>query len=237
MLPLILLVLGVAALVAGGIAMRLLGSRVRIGRILAATPIVSVAQAREAALSGRARYVGVRGRIDAETEFEDAAHRPLVFRRTRMEAQRPGGWRAFDDQRELVRFEVHEGLDAIGVDGERLDRGLVVVPRESIGVASDLGERAPAELPPATPVRMVVEQLSSVDHALVLGVPVSDGAGGATLTAGLGRPLVLTNLERQEAIRLLGGGRRRVALLAGGLLGGGAILLAAAGVAALIEAV
>jgi hypothetical protein len=216
--PLVLVVGGVVALVAGVVAIQGLGPRVRIGRILASTPVVTVAEARAAALQGRQRYVGVRGRIDAEDEFEDAAHRPLVLRRTRFEAGGPRGWRAFDDQRELVRFELREGLDAIGIDAARLDRGLVVIPRESAGVASDLGDRAPNDLPPTTPVRMVVEQVSSVDHATALGVPIPDGAGGAMLTAGLGRPLVLTTLERPEAIRLLGGGRRTQAVVAGVLL-------------------
>jgi hypothetical protein len=200
---------------------------VRIGRILASTPMVSVAEARATALAGRQRYVGIQGRIDAEDEFEDAAHRPLVLRRTRFEARHPRGWRAFEDQKELVRFEVREGLDAIVIDSDRLDHGLVVVPRESAGVAADLGDRAPADLPPTTPVRMIVEQLSSVDHATALGVPVADAHGGALLTAGLGRPLVLTTLERPEAIRLLGGGRRTRSMTAGVLLaaGAGAILI------------
>jgi hypothetical protein len=224
-------------LIGGGIALRSLGSRVRIGRILAATPLVPVAEALAAAGAGRARYVGVRGRIDADDEFEDAAHRPLVFRRTRFDARRARGWWTFEDQRELVKFEIREGLDVIRIDGDRLDRGLVVVPRESLGVASDLGDRAPGELPPETPVRMTVEQVSSVDHATVLGVPVRDDAGGVMLTAGLGRPLVLTTLERREAIRLLGGGRRGMALVAGGLLAAGALLVGAALVAAVAESI
>jgi hypothetical protein len=233
----VLVVLGLAALIGGAIAIQALGPRVRIGRIIASTPVVTVAEARAAAQAGRARYVGVRGRIDAEDEFEDAAHRPLVLRRTRFEARQRGAWRPFEDQKELVRFELREGLDAIAIDGDRLDRGLVVVPRESVGVAGDLGDRAPADLPPSTPVRVIVEQVSSVDHATALGVPVADGAGGATLTAGLGRPLVLTTLERPEAIRLLGGGRRRQALLAGGLLVAGTVLLLAGLLAGAVDLV
>ena len=44
-------------------------------------------------------------------------------------------------------------------------------------------------------MRVIVEQVSAIDHALVLGVPVVAGAGTLALTAGLGRPLVLTTLS------------------------------------------
>jgi hypothetical protein len=234
--PLLLVLLGVVALGVGWLAMRSLGPRVRVGRILASTPVVSVAEAKAAATAGHHRYVGVKGRIDSEQDFEDAAHRPLVLRRTRFEARQGRGWRVFEDQKELVPFEVHEGLDAIAVDGDALTEGLVVVPRESVGVAGDLGDRAPADLPASTPVRVIVEQLSAVDHALVLGVPAVGGAGTLTLTEGLGRPLVLTNLEQPEAIRLLGGGRRALGILAGVLLALGAVAIGVGALWAVIEA-
>jgi len=234
--PLLLVLLGGVALGAGWLAMHRLGPRVRVGRILASTPVVSVAEAKAAATAGHHRYVGVKGRIDSEQDFEDAAHRPLVLRRTRFEARQGRGWRVFEDQKELVPFEVREGLDSIAVDGEVLENGLVVVPRESVGVAGDLGERAPADLPASTPVRVIVEQLSAIDHALVLGVPAVAGGGALTLTAGLGRPLVLTNLEQPEALRLLGGGRRALGIVAGILLAGGAIAVAAGATWAVIEA-
>src|SRR4051812_40396200 len=217
--------------------MRSLGPRVRVGRILASTPVVTVAEARAAATAGQHRYLGVRGRIDSEQEFEDAAHRPLVLRRTRFEARRGRSWRVFEDQKELVPFEVREGLDSIAVDGGALANGLVVVPRESVGVAGDLGDRAPADLPATTPVRVIVEQLSSIDHALVLGVPATATAGTLTLTEGLGRPLVLTNLDQLEALRLLGGGRRAVGIAAGILLAAGAVVAALGVLWGLIELV
>ena len=235
MLPLVLIALGVGAMVAGSIGFQRIAPRVRVGRIVAATPLVTIAEARALAASGKPRYVGVRGRIDAEEDFEDFAHRPLVLRRTRVEARRHGGWRSFEDSRELVPFEIRDGLDAIRVDGRGLDSGLVVVPRESEGVASDLGERAPADVAPDTPVRVIVEQVSAVDRAVVLGVPVMDGTDGPVLTAGLGRPLVLTTLERPEAIRLLGGGRRASTLAAGVLLALGTGLIVGGVVVVLLD--
>ena len=238
MTPLLLVAAGLCAVIAGVVVLRTFGPRYRVGRLLATTPHVSIDEARSIAAGGRRRYIRVEGRIDSEEDFEDAAHRPLVFRRTRLEARRGRGWEAFEDRREQVPFEVNEALSSIRVDSDALDAGLVVVPRESVGVAADLDGRAPRNLAPATPVRARIEQISSVEHAVVLGVPVVED-GEPRLTAGLGRPLVLTTLEQPEAMRILTGGRTmrpRIAavLLAGGLLmvGAGAIwgLLAWAGV-------
>jgi len=235
-IPLVLAGLGVAALALAAGLLRSFGTRYRVGRLLAAVPRVTIADAIELARHGEPRYIRVDGRIDAAEEFEDADHRPLVFRRTRLQARSGREWTTFEDGREVVRFEVREGLDAIGVDGDALGDGLVVVPRESIGTAADLGDRAAAGLAPDTPVRALIEQVSSVEHAAVLGVPVLDDGGAPGLTAGLGRPLILTTLEQSEAMRILthgGAGRARVAGLSF-VIGLG--LLAAAVVAWLADA-
>jgi len=234
-MPLFLLVAGLAALVAGSAVLRSFGPRYRVGRLLATTPGVTIGEARTLATASP-RYVRVRGRIDAEEEFEDDARRPLVFRRTRVEARRGRSWIAFDDRRESVAFEVREGLDGIAVDAATLDVGLVVLPREAVGTAADAPERAPADLPPATPVRMRVEQISSVEHAIVLGVPRLDGSGAPTMTAGLGRPLILSTLEQPEAMRILVDGRSRRPLAAAVLLAAGLALVSLALGWALVEA-
>ena len=223
MIPLSLVVVGALVLAAGWMLMRRLGPEARNGRILAVTPVVPVAEAREIAVRGANRYVGVFGRVDAEEPFEDDAHRPLVFRRTRLELQNGRGWEAFEDHREVVPFEVSEGMDRIAVDGDHLDRGLVVVQRESVGTAADLPDRAPDGTPPATPARLRIELLTAVDHALVLGVPAMDPARGPILRPGLGRPLVLTNLEKDEALRLLAHGRQPSTRVIAILLGAGAV--------------
>jgi hypothetical protein len=219
--PLIPLIAGLAALVAGVLVLRTYGPNYRIGRLLASTPTVSVAEARQLATQGRPRYVRVSGRIDAEDEFEDDAHRPLVFRRTRLELRRETSWISFEDRRERVRFEVRDGLDAIVVDDAALDTGLVVIPRESVGTAADLADRVPTGTPADAPVRLRVEQVSSIEHAVVLGVPGVDGTGGLRLSAGLGRPLVLTTLEPDEAMRVLAQGHARRPLIAAACLAAG----------------
>ena len=190
------------------------GPRQRVGRLLTAAPRVTIAEAIELARAGRSVYVRIDGRIDSEAEFEDADHRPLVLRRTRIQAMRDGRWHDLEVAHEVVPFEIHEGLDAIAVDGELIGDGLVVIPRESIGVVGDLGDRVPDDVPDDLPARFLVEHVSSVEHAIVLGVPVIDPAGRPRLGPGRGRPLILSTLEPAEAIRIIGigsAGRTRLA--------------------------
>jgi hypothetical protein len=235
--PLVPIAGGVVALAVAGLLLRSYGPRYRVARLLATVPLVPLSDALAAGGAGEPRYVRIEGRVDSEESFEDAARRPLVFRRTRLQARSGTGWRTFEDGREQVPFEVGDGLRSIRVDGDALDAGLVVIPRESTGTAADLGERAPSDLPPGTAVRAVVEQISAVEQAIVLGVPVGTPDGTVRLTAGLGRPLILTTLELPEAMRVLGEGRRgratavAVAAIAGaGLLALGAGWIAVAAV-------
>lgn len=211
-------------LVAGRLILRSFGPGYRVGRLLAAAPAVPVADAARLAAGGKKRIVRIRGRIDSDAAFEDAAHRPLVLRRTRVQVLHDGNWETVGDQRELVPFTVGEDLDAIRIDAAALNVGLVVVPRDAVGTAADVPDRVPPDIPPDTPTRVRIEQLSSVEHAIVIGVPGLDAAGEPWITEGLGRPLVLTTLEPEEAMRLLGRGDRARAAAATVLVLGGPIV-------------
>ena len=234
--PLLLILLGLAALAVGAAVLRSLGPNYRIGRLLAATPTVSIAEARQLA-DGPARYVAVRGRIDAEDEFEDDARRPLVLRRMRIQLGDGRGWTTADERVEVVDFEIREGLDAIGVDHAALDAGLVVVPRESVGTAADAPDRVPPGTRPETRLRLRVEQVSSIEHAVVVGVPRAGPAGAAWMTAGLGRPLILSTLETPEAMRILAAGGPRRPTAAAIAFGVGAVAIGLGLVWALLSAV
>ena len=236
LVPLVPLIAGFIALAVGVLVLRTYGPNYRVGRLLASTPEVSVAEARDLA-GGPPRYVRISGRIDAEDEFEDDAHRPLVFRRTRLQVRRDGAWVTFEDGRERVQFEVRDGLEGIVIDDATLDSGLVVVPRESVGTAADVTDRAPAGTPSDAPVRLRIEQVSSIEHAIVLGVPGLGETGQPQLSAGLGRPLVLTTLEPEEAMRLLTDGESRRPLVAAACLAAGLGLVVIGGIAALFGAV
>ena len=240
MIPILLIVGGMLAVVAAWWLLRRMGPGARIGRIIAATRVVPVSRAVALADEEAPRYVGVLGRVDADETLEDEDQRPLVLRRRRLELQDGRGWTAFEDVREVVPFEISEGLDRIAVDGDALDEGLVVVTRESVGIAGDLGDlgdRVPDGTDPSTPARLRMDLLSSVDHALVLGVPTVDPARGPILRPGLNRPLILTNLEPREAIRLLGEGKRGTTRAISLLLGGGTAAVLGGVAWALIDAV
>jgi hypothetical protein len=226
--PLLLIAAGVVAVVGGVAILQTFGSRYRVGRLLASTPLVELGEALAIAASGRPRYVRIAGRIDSDEEFEDVNHRPLVFRRTRLESRRSGRWVTFEDSREIVPFEIHEGDAAIAVDADALADGLIVIPRESMGTIADLEDRAPTGLAPETRVRAIVEQLSSIEHATVLGVPIAGTTAGdpPRVSAGLGRPLVVTTLEPDEAMRVLAHGSSRPRIAAACFVAG-AILVAA----------
>lgn len=230
MVPLIVALLGVAFLGAGLAILRGFGDRYRVGRLLAAAPAVTIPEALELARAGRTRYVRVGGRITSADVFPDELDRPLVYRRTRLEVEQGGAWRVVDEQREAVDFALEDRGDAIALDAAALAEGLVVLPRIATGKAADLPAELSPAIDPAAPARQRVEQISAVEHAQAVGVPRLDGAGSAVLGAGMGRPLILTTLERDEAMRVLAAGRAgrlRAAVLVGavglGLLVAGAL--------------
>jgi hypothetical protein len=247
-IPLLLAVAGLLALGIAGAILRSFGPRYRVGRLLAVAPRVSVAEAVRIAEAGQTAYVRIDGRIDSDAEFEDEHHRPLVLRRTRIEwhpAAGAGGhggddlrWRpAGEPEIQLAPFVVREGLDEIDVDGAALAEGLVVVPRISTGKVGDLGERAPADVMADGDARLIVEQVSSVEHATVAGVPRRGPDGRVVIGAGMGRPLLLTTLEGDEAMRVLTGGATGRARLAIACLAAGAVLLGVAALWFLADAV
>lgn len=226
MVPLLLGVAGVVALGIAAAILRSFGPGYRVGRLLAVAPRVSIAEAIALAESGNAGYVRIEGRIDSDAEWEDADHRPLVLRRTTL-AWRPAGggaWTEFDTRLEVVPFVIREGLAEIAVEGEQIADGLVTVPRESVGEVRDVEEMTAAGLDPAAQARLRVDHVSTVDRAIVLGVPAPAPGGGFIIGPGMGRPLILSTLEGDEAMRTLSGGaigRARAAvacLAAGGLL-------------------
>jgi hypothetical protein len=206
--PLVVIAAGIVAIAIGSLLLRSYGPRVRVGRLLAVTPGVTVASARELAASGTRRYVRVDGRLDADEVFPDEHQRPLVYRRRRIEARLRGGWRMIDEQRESVAFRVREGIDEVGVDADAIGDGLVTLVRESAGTAGEVTGQLTARLAPNTPVRLRIEQLSTVT----------------------GRPLVVCTLEREEAMRVLAdGARARPVAAAVSLACGLALLVAGVG--------
>ena len=234
MLPLVLVVAGACVTLAGAVVLRSFGPGLRLGRLLAVTPIVGIDEARAIAAAGEPRFVGVEGRIDSVDDFPDENQRPLVYRSVRLEVRAAGRWHTVEDSRRAMPFSLDAGTTSIGIDVDALGPGLVVLTRESAGLVGEIPERFPAGTPPGRRARMRIEQVSSVEHATALGRPVPGPDGTPRLTGGLGRPLVLSTLDRGDAMRVLAEGRRGRAGVAAALLVAGPLLVVAGVVSALL---
>jgi len=233
----VLVLAGVALLVVGVLALRVGGTGYRIGRTLAVAMQLPLADVLREAADGRVTgYLRTTGRISSEEEFPDELDRPLVFRRKRLEARDGRAWRAIEDERTAVPFGIEERGAFLAVDVDALGDGLVVVPREAVGVASDLPDGTLPEgtpLPATTPVRLQVHQLSAVEHATVAGVVRPGPDGRPHITAGAGRPLIVTSLAPAEAMRVLAADHRVGVRLASVLLVAG-LATVLAGLVALV---
>jgi hypothetical protein len=231
--------IGVALIVVGLLLSRRTEVRTRAGQLLAGLSPISPTEAlRLAALRGAsAPYLAIKGSIDAPEIFEDEHHRPLVFRRERVSIADEQGWRVIDTAVRSLPFMISDASSAINVSTADLADGLVVVERRWEGSVAELHAAgreyqspetaalvaAIAASDPTRGARVGLEQISNLDRATAAGQLV-DGE----LRAGAGRPLVVTTLERAEALRLLGAeGRGRLAssTLALALLALGVLLL------------
>lgn len=245
----LLAVMGVALIVAGLLLSRRTDARTRAGQLLAGLSPISPTEALKLAAlrGGAAPYLAIKGSIDAPEIFEDEHHRPLVYRRERVSVADEGGWRVIDTAERSLPFVVSDPSNSISIATADLADGLVVVERRWEGSVADLHAAgreyqrpetaalvaALAASDPTRRARVGLEQISNLDRATAAGQLVN-----GELRAGVGRPLVVTTLERAEALRLLGTeGRGRLAtstlalaFLALGvllLLGGIALTLAA----------
>jgi len=243
-----IVIVGAALVLSGLLLSRRTDARTRAGQLLAGlSPVTPTEALRLAALRGESSpYLAIKGSIDAAEIFEDENHRPLVFRRERVSIADEGSWRVIDTAERSLPFVVSDPSSSISIATADLADGLVVVERRWEGSVAELyaaGREyqspetaalvaAIAASDPSRQARVGLEQISNLDRATAVGHLV-DGE----LRAGAGRPLVVTTLERAEALRLLGSeGRGRLAsstlalaLLALGLLlliGGLALALA-----------
>jgi hypothetical protein len=238
----LLMIAGALVMGAAAALLRGIGPAYRIGRTLSAAPELPLAEVLAlarglAAADAPARYVRTRGRISSEEEFPDENDRPLVYRRQRLQRRQGRDWTTLDDDRVAVDFGIEDRQDFLAVDVDVLGDGLVVVPREAVGVASDLPPTMLPEgvaLPPGTPVRIRIDQLSAIEQATVAGVPALGPTGEPRLTAGAGRQLIVTSLAPDEAMRILGSERRGTVQAAAVLLVAGLGCLAAGMVAVVL---
>lgn len=216
-------IVGAALILLGLLLSRRTDARTRAGQLLAGLSPISPTEAlRLAALRGDAApYLAIKGSIDAPEIFEDENHRPLVYRREQVSIADEGGWRVIDTAERSLPFVVSDPSSSISIATADLADGLVVVERRWEGSVAELHAagreyQSPetaalvatiAASDPTRGARVGLEQISNLDRATAAGQLV-DGE----LRAGAGRPLVVTTLERAEALRLLGSeGRGRLA--------------------------
>ena len=212
----LLVPIGAALAAIGLLLSRRTDTRTRIGQLLASLSPLSPSEALRvaAARNGSVPYLAIKGSIDAAEIFEDEHHRPLVFRRERVSVADGAGWRVIDEAVRRLPFVVSDPSSAIEIDVDGLAEGLIVVERRWEGSVAELHAAgrdyqssetaslvaALASSDPGRRARVGLEQISSLDRAIAAGALI-DGR----LRAGAGRPLVVTTLERSEALRLLGG--------------------------------
>jgi hypothetical protein len=230
----LLTIVGVVLISAGALVLRSFGEGFRIGRVLAGARDVSIVDAVAMAQGERAPYIRVQGRIDADEPFLDEHGRPLVVRRERVFVKRRRRWEPIADVRREVPFVLRDRTGEIEIDAKELADGIVTIPRESEGRAGEIAERFATAVDPALPVRYRVDQVSAVEHAIAAGVPVPRPRGTARLGPGGARPLILTTLELDEAMRILSGGRRLRSIFATALLATGVACIVLALILAVI---
>ena len=207
----LLLALGAGLIALSVWASRRGGTRARSARLMAGLAPVSP---EEALLVGEGRYLAVKGSIDAAEAFDDENHRPLVFRRERVLVREGDTWRELERAVRSVQFFITSPSASIEIDADSLGDGLVVIERQWEGSVLELvasgrtfTDDATSALvttlatsAPTLTARVVLEQISTLDRGTVVGLL----RNGRLTAAGAGQPLVLTTLDRRDALRILG---------------------------------
>ncbi len=195
-----------------GMARRLAGAReIKVGRLLDVGPDAGLPR----------RPVRVVGRIRCGDPIVTAEDDRLVAFHRDIEVQLPGGrWRLIERLRESRSFELWDHDGSLTVDPADAHEPLVVLPHVWEGPPEALGEvyaaavaRITAELGRPTAARAITHRLSVVERLMVLAEVRRTAEAGTALAPPPGG-YVITSLELDEAMRVLGGRRPRL-LLAG----------------------
>lgn len=236
-----LLVVGALLVTASAVALRITGAQPAIARRLAGPPQVRVGQLLDAA-EAPPRAVRIAGRIRCRDPLDAGNGERLVVFHRDVEVQAGGRWRSIDRLRETRSFELWDHDGSIPVDPAGAAEPLVVIPKVWRGTPDELEEphaSAVARLVErhgsASAARATTRTINVTDQLLVLGRPRRDG-GRVSLEAPDGG-FVITGLDLDDAMRLLGGRHRRAAAGAVIAIGIGVALLAIAGVGAAAAAI
>lgn len=214
----------------GTVARRLAGPRqVRVGDLLGDGPLPD-------------RPIRVTGRIRCADPLEMGGGERLVAFHRDVEVKVGGTWRSLERLRESRSFDLWDHDGSTPLDPAPSAEPLIVIPKVWHGDPEELEEphasaakRLVERHGPATEARAITRTLNVTDRLLVLARARRDDAGRVHLEPPDGGYLI-SNLERDDAMRLLGGRHRR--LLGAGIIGLGIsiALLAVGGIGAFLSA-
>jgi hypothetical protein len=234
-LPLAVLLVGLLLALVGGVALRRSGASAGIGSRLAAARQVLLADLATEE-PPPARPVRVAGRIRcADPILTQQGDRLVALHRDVDVMLARGGWRTIERRRETRGFELWDHGGSLAIDPAAAAEPLVVIPHVWRGSPAELGEehraavaRLTAEGGDPSAARSVTRMLSVTERLLVLAA-VRRAADGAISLVPPPGGYVISALELDDAMRLLGGSRKGLLLGATGAIGLGG-LLALAGV-------
>jgi len=242
MLPGALALGGVLLLALGLALIRRSGARPAIARRLAGARQLRVGELLDLVPAGPlpSRPVRVAGRIRCGDPIVTSQDDRLVAFHRDVEVATPrGGWRSIERLRETRSFELWDHDGSLQVDPAQAAEPLVVLPHVWSGPVEDLDEsyaealaRVTAEDGPPASARAATRMVSVVERLLVLANVARDGEGRIGLVPPRGGYLI-SSLELEDAMRLLGGPRPRL-MLAGTAFVALSILLLAAALLALV---
>jgi hypothetical protein len=226
------LLLVACGLVVGGlIAIRTSGARPGIARRLAGARewrIGDLVDSRDLPV----RPVRVSGRIRCPDPILTARDEQLVALHRDVQVKPPqGSWRSIERIRETRGFELWDHDGSTALDPAEAAEPLITIPHVWRGTTAALQDpshlaaiaRLGARPGEAWPAQSVTRMVSVVERLLVLARVERDNAGATVLRPPSGGYLIST-LELDDAMRLLGGRRRQLLLI-----GAGAVLLGAVG--------
>ena len=233
---------GIVAVAASWVAMRMAGAQPALARRLAGPKEVPVGRLLDPA-DLPDRPVRVTGRIRCRDPLQTGDGERLVAFHRDVEVMAGGRWRSVERLRETRSFELWDHDGSLTVDPAAAAEPLIVIPKVWRGDPALLEEphaSAVARLAerhgPATVARSIVRTLDMTDRLLVIARPSEGDEGRVRLEPPPGG-FVITNLALDDAMRLLGGPKRTVAVagVVGIAIGAGLVVIGAVG--ALLSAV
>jgi hypothetical protein len=213
------LTIGGGVALAGSLLVRLSGADWRTARRLAGAPITTVEDATTAARAGNGsnRPVQLRGRVRCPDPIITAAGERLAIIHRDVDVRLPSGaWRAIERIRDSRPLELWERRSSIALEPAGIAEPLVTLPQVWQGNTDEL----PADLQsaitnlaaregPISEARAITRTISLVDQLIVLGIP-GIGADGRPACLPPAGGMIVSNLELDEAMRLLGGEQPRM---------------------------